>query len=202
MQVVETLKQTRFRFTLAQKVELLDLVKAGTPRIEVCRTYNIPSSTLHQFLKDEARIREQFLKNGDPNQIQIRNSPYHELEQALVQWIRAVQERNIPINGPIVQEKALEFAEVMGVKDFAASGGWLDRFKKRENVDFKESDRFCSAEFIFQPNVSIFSTGSLHVCCCSFSSVNDFTFFTNWFFDVICLRMRVFFEMFFSKARS
>ena len=58
--------------------------------------------------------------------------------QALMQWIGAVQERNIPINGPIVQEKALEFAECMGLKDFSASGGWLDRFKKRENIDFKE----------------------------------------------------------------
>ena len=139
---VEVIKQTRFRFSIAQKIELLDLVKEGKPRTEICRTYNIPTSTLHQFLKDEVRIREEFEKNRDPNRSMIRNSPFHHLEKALVQWIRAIQEKNIPINGPIVQEKALEFAEAMGVKDFHASGGWLDRFKKRENIDFKGRNRF------------------------------------------------------------
>ena len=143
---IDKVKITRFRFSIAQKVELLDLMKKGTPRTEICRTYNIPSSTLHQFLKDEARIRDEFEKNRDPNRQMIRQSPFHELEQALMQWIGAVQERNIPINGPIVQEKALEFAECMGLKDFSASGGWLDRFKKRENIDFKGRNSFLCDE--------------------------------------------------------
>ena len=37
----------------------------------------------------------------------------------------------------MVQEKALEFATLLSVKDFTASNGWLDRFKKRKNLDFK-----------------------------------------------------------------
>ena len=78
----DKIKITRFRFSIAQKVELLDLVRQGTPRTEICRTYNIPSSTLHQFLKDEARIRDEFEKNRDPNRQMIRQSPFHNLEQA------------------------------------------------------------------------------------------------------------------------
>ena len=67
----------------------------------------------------------------------IKNSPFHKLEQALIKWIHLVREKKIALNGPMVQEKATEFAGVMGVTDFQASSVWLDRFKKRENLEFK-----------------------------------------------------------------
>ena len=41
-------------------------------------------------------------------------------------WFWTVRELKIVSNGPMVQERALKFATAMGVKDFAASGGWLD----------------------------------------------------------------------------
>ena len=132
---------SRFRFTIAQKVELLDLVKKGVPRPEICRTYNIPSSSLCNFLREEPKIREVYEKNGNPNRLCLRKTPYHQLETELAKWISAVQERNIPISGPIVQDKALEMAELMAVEGFTASNGWLERFKKRENIDFK--GRYC-----------------------------------------------------------
>ena len=45
--------------------------------------------------------------------------------------------KKIALNTPMVQEKAIEFAKLMNLTDFTASGGWLHRFKKRENLDFK-----------------------------------------------------------------
>ena len=65
----------------------------------------------------------------------MKISPFHELEQSLVKWIHVVRERKIALNG---QHKSLEFAEALGVTDFHASGGWLDRTRlKRENLNFK-----------------------------------------------------------------
>ena len=136
-------KTKRTRFSIAKKVEILDCVKTGTPRVEICRNYSIASSTLHTFLKHESKIREEFETNRDSSRQMIRNSPFHELEQGLVKWIRTVRDRKIALNGPMVQEKALEFATAMGVKDFTASGGWLDRFKKREKLEFKVRKNEC-----------------------------------------------------------
>jgi hypothetical protein len=59
------------------------------------------------------------------------------LEQALIQWMRHVRDRNVPLTGPLLQEKAKEFSLKLGDANFNASNGWLDRFKKRENLDFK-----------------------------------------------------------------
>ena len=64
---VHSEKASRYRFTIAQKVELLDLFKKGLSRAELSRMYNIPSSTLTQFISDEAKIRELYEKNDDPN---------------------------------------------------------------------------------------------------------------------------------------
>ena len=48
-----------------------------------------------------------------------------------------VRANNLPISGPIVRDKALFFAEALGHKDFMASIGWLDKFKKRHNITQK-----------------------------------------------------------------
>ena len=47
----------------------------------------------------------------------MRETPFHELKQALVKRVHVVRE-NITINRPMVQEKALEFATVSGIKRF------------------------------------------------------------------------------------
>ena len=42
--------------------------------------------------------------------------------------------QNIPLSGPLIQEKALETANSLGISNFNSSNGWLDRFKTRHNI--------------------------------------------------------------------
>ena len=52
-------KTKRMRFTIAKKVEILDLVKSNSiPRTEICKNYKITSSTLHLFFKFERQVCE------------------------------------------------------------------------------------------------------------------------------------------------
>ena len=46
-------------------------------------------------------------------------------------WVEQLLARNLTISGPILQEKAREFANMFGISDFGASSGWLSNFKKR-----------------------------------------------------------------------
>ena len=58
-------------------------------------------------------------------------------------------ERNLPIGGHIIRDKALEFAKELNIMDFKASEGWLDRGKKRYNVIFRAiavEERSCTAD--------------------------------------------------------
>jgi len=38
------------------------------------------------------------------------------------------------LSGPIIQEKAKEFANLFEINDFNASSGWLTNFKNRNNL--------------------------------------------------------------------
>ena len=42
--------------------------------------------------------------------------------------------KSIPISGPMLQKKALEFAEELEIDDFQASNGWLTNWKSRYNI--------------------------------------------------------------------
>lgn len=67
----------------------------------------------------------------------MRKSENPELEKTLVRWVMECRTQNVPITGPILRQKALEFAAALGQSDFRASGGWLANFKNRFGIIFK-----------------------------------------------------------------
>ena len=40
-------------------------------------------------------------------------------------------------DSPALKEKALKYAEELGIDDFKASNGWFDRWKSRHEISFK-----------------------------------------------------------------
>ncbi|KAE9528840.1 hypothetical protein AGLY_012415 [Aphis glycines] len=45
---------------------------------------------------------------------------------------------NLPVNGNIVTEKAHEIAKRLNIDEFSGSGGWIDRFKKRHGIVYRQ----------------------------------------------------------------
>ena len=43
-------------------------------------------------------------------------------------------DRLVPVTGPMLQEEALIIASSLGINEFKASNGWLQRFKDRNNI--------------------------------------------------------------------
>jgi hypothetical protein len=66
-----------------------------------------------------------------------RSGKDNQVESALKIWFSKVREKNAPINGPIMCQKAEELAKTMGKEDFVATDGWFNRWKRRENIVFK-----------------------------------------------------------------
>jgi hypothetical protein len=44
------------------------------------------------------------------------------------------REQDITLEGPFIMGKANELAQAMGIEDFKATLGWLDKFKKRNGI--------------------------------------------------------------------
>ena len=53
------------------------------------------------------------------------------LYNAVYKWFFILRSENIPISGPMLKEKALEFAGRLKIEGFQASEGWLEKWKKR-----------------------------------------------------------------------
>lgn len=49
----------------------------------------------------------------------------------MAQWFAQIRSLNLPLNGDLLRTKALKFATDLGVVNFEASNGWIDKFKKR-----------------------------------------------------------------------
>lgn len=52
-------------------------------------------------------------------------------------WIQQIRHGRIPLTGPIIRKKAIEFAGLFSIVGFKASGGWFSKFKKRNGISYR-----------------------------------------------------------------
>lgn len=93
-------------------------------------------STIQTILKNREHIETSSVTISCKRK-KVKCSKYEDIETILMEWIQDARHANIPLNGPIVQAKAKEIAQLLGV-EFSASNGWLDRFKKRNGLVYKQ----------------------------------------------------------------
>ena len=65
----------------------------------------------------------------------MQKGKHKEVEEALFLWHEHLRGNSLPVSGPILQEKALQFKQqIEEDSEFTASDGWLDRWKKNDSV--------------------------------------------------------------------
>ncbi|GBM89503.1 hypothetical protein AVEN_43031-1 [Araneus ventricosus] len=45
-----------------------------------------------------------------------------------------MRDKNVPISGPFIIEKALQFVKAFEYDEFQGSNGWLEKFKRRHGI--------------------------------------------------------------------
>ena len=63
-----------------------------------------------------------------------RSLEFNYVNEARQKWYLLAVLQNIHPMGPLLCEKAKEIPDILGVHNFRASKGWLDRCKKRYNL--------------------------------------------------------------------
>ncbi|GBM43763.1 hypothetical protein AVEN_247859-1 [Araneus ventricosus] len=59
----------------------------------------------------------------------MRHEKYVDINEAVLEWFKTVRAKKIPASGPMIQHKAKELANALGIENFSASssmGGWTD----------------------------------------------------------------------------
>jgi hypothetical protein len=130
-------KRARVELTLVQKIELIKQAET-TPKPSLkslSERFGIGKTTVCDILKCRNVYKEEYERNGSGTKCRIVNSTkYGHLNELLWKWFCQARSKNIPISGPIVQEKAAKFAEELQLDGFKGSNGWLDKWKAHYNI--------------------------------------------------------------------
>ena len=90
------------------------------------------------ILKNGERIKELYEANVSGHRCQtgkrFRESKFSELNDTLYSWYLLAVLKNIFPDGSQLAENAREIARWLGVEDFKASNGWLDRWRKKHHL--------------------------------------------------------------------
>lgn len=131
----------RKRFSIKEKISILNEVDKNIgSRKCLADRLGITTSTLSTIIKNRKEVEECYANCGEKSAFarkSIKTGTYLDVEEKLLSWFTTARGNNIPVSGPLLQEKALEIAKELEMNDFTASVGWLDRFKKRHNVVHK-----------------------------------------------------------------
>ena len=57
--------------------------------------------------------------------------------QLFLLWLKQAQSNNVPINGPLLLEKAMSLVSALGHESFIPSTGFIDRWIRRHGISMK-----------------------------------------------------------------
>ncbi len=123
--------------TLTEKIDALKHLETK-PVKEVMLIMGVGRTQLHELKKRKAEVLESYNACSNPNaKRQCRTTGYEQVNDLVWEWFEDATARNYVLSGPLIQQRAREFAEALDLKDFKASNGWLARFTKRHNIVYK-----------------------------------------------------------------
>lgn len=124
----------RTSLTITEKLALLAEVEKGRKKVDICREYGIPSSTLSTYMNH----KDVYLTAVRENRCEakrLRASHKEDLSRALLRWYHQTSALGSPPNGPQLQSKAEELARHLGYEDCTVSSTWIYRFRSRHSLN-------------------------------------------------------------------
>ena len=125
--------------TLALKYEVVKAAereKLGVRKLSAM--FGCGKTQISVILKNKQKIKDLYEANASGQRCQtskrFRESKFSQVNDTLYSWYRLAVSKNVYPDGPQLCEKAREIGRRLGVDDFKASNGWLDRWKKKHNI--------------------------------------------------------------------
>ena len=129
--VKRKLKNTK----LIQKCQIIREIEKGMTNKEASEKFGVPKNTISTWMKNKDKLFEG-LEQSSSDAKKMRGCDYEQVDKAVFKWFSLQRSQNVPIDGPILKEKALQFAKSFNFPTFKASDGWLDKWKKGKKTTF------------------------------------------------------------------
>ncbi|XP_033231713.1 tigger transposable element-derived protein 6-like [Belonocnema kinseyi] len=119
------------------KKEVLDLIDKGGSQRKIAEAFSVAKSTVGNIGKNRSEVLRAWNKNCcSERKRKLRKTGNEELNNFVFEFFCKCRSIDISVSGPMLQSKAKEIAEKLGIEKFQASNGWLESFQRRHNINF------------------------------------------------------------------
>ncbi|XP_055904281.1 tigger transposable element-derived protein 6-like [Eupeodes corollae] len=123
--------------SVKDKLKILKLLDDGETRKNIYSKFNCSAPTVSRIIKQKDTILKVAAQNQNLLRKRQRTGAQKQVDKSLSIWFKDMRSKNAIITGPMLMDKAKSFSLMLDV-DFEPTNGWLDRWKKRENIQFKK----------------------------------------------------------------
>jgi predicted DNA-binding protein YlxM (UPF0122 family) len=132
---------TKHTLTLSEKVELIRENEENVSYRTLADNYKISIGSVSNIIKRKAEYIENYEQNqNSAKKRNFRNELNQQLDEKVYEWFVTQRSKNIPISGPLIQEKARQIRQQIdpeNADDFKASNGWLEKFRIRHGIQYR-----------------------------------------------------------------
>ena len=129
-------KQVHNTLTLADKVKVIQKKEQfGLSARKLAEEFKVGKTQIQTILNNKRKHLDDYEANAPRAKKRcMRTTGNEEINELSYKFFIDCITHLIAVSGPILQQKALDFAKDLGITGFQASNGWLDSFKKRHNI--------------------------------------------------------------------
>ena len=129
-------KGKRKVLSLEDRIKVVQMNTAGKSCRKIADELGVGKTQIQNIIQNKHLIQTEIASgsNLEKKYAKVRKTGNEDLNFTMFEWFCKVRSRNIPVTGKLIQEKARGLAAECGMRDFKASNGWLDSFKRRNNI--------------------------------------------------------------------
>ena len=107
---------TQLPTVLEGKVQLIEESKGKSQRA-LAEIFKVGKTQLQQILKRKAEYMTAFEENSPSEKKKVcLTTEHHNIDEMTWKWFQRTRTANVPVSGPMIQAKAIWFAETIGKK--------------------------------------------------------------------------------------
>lgn len=117
-------------------MEVLRAVEKGEKKSEVAKKFKLNYSTVTSIWSAREKLKVQAEQNCSRQVKKIKKVSNEDVDEALIKWFTQQRSQNAPVTGVVLRAKAEQLAQLCGLHNWECSGSWIERFKRRHDINF------------------------------------------------------------------
>ena len=127
---ISSVKRKLTNKTLVQKCEIIRHIEKGMTNKEASERFGVLKNTISTWIKNKEKLLVALQETSSHTKT-IRSCDYADVDKAVFQWFCLQRSQHEPIDGTMIKENALFYAEKVKFPNFKASDGRMEKCKKR-----------------------------------------------------------------------